>query len=455
MKMFLFWGLALSMPIGLFSQSGILDQYVVEALAHNPDLARSRIGVQQQQARLDKAKGLFLPQVDFRASYILAAGGRSIQFPIGDLLNPVYSTLNQLTETQGFPTDLANVNERFLPNNFQETSIRVIQPIFSSDILVNKRAQEALLQVSETSVQVATTSLVREVREAYWSYLQALEQVAIYEEVEALLREQLRVNERLVAANKVTVDAISQAQVSLSQWTGDMAQARQQEASARAYVNLLLGRDLREPLQQDSSLRPGAWRPDLELLLGQATAQRSETQWIDQQNTAQSWGVQQARGQMLPSLSLVTDLGFQGFGYDFGNDQAFVMAQASLNWNLFQGGQRRAGVQEAKLASEAIHWQSVQLHRQIALEVEQAWYGWQAAEQAFLATQEGEGHAARLYRQTAQRFQEGQINALQLEQVRAAWTQSQLALNAAKYEWLRRETTLQFAAGLLKIPSTE
>ena len=52
----------------------------------------------------------------------LAAGGRAIDFPIGDLLNPVYSTLNALTQTNQFP-QVENESITFLPHNFQETKI--------------------------------------------------------------------------------------------------------------------------------------------------------------------------------------------------------------------------------------------------------------------------------------------------------------------------------------------
>jgi hypothetical protein len=35
--------------------------------------------------------------------YFMAGGGRTVDFPVGDLLNPVYTTLNQLTGGNNFP----------------------------------------------------------------------------------------------------------------------------------------------------------------------------------------------------------------------------------------------------------------------------------------------------------------------------------------------------------------
>ena len=52
---------------------------------------------------LKEAHALFLPNVSFGASYSKADGGRTIDLPLGDLLNPVYKSLNQLTGSTKFP----------------------------------------------------------------------------------------------------------------------------------------------------------------------------------------------------------------------------------------------------------------------------------------------------------------------------------------------------------------
>jgi hypothetical protein len=46
---------------------------------------------------------LYLPNISFGASYSLSDGSRTIDLPLGDLLNPVYKSLNQLTSSTAFP----------------------------------------------------------------------------------------------------------------------------------------------------------------------------------------------------------------------------------------------------------------------------------------------------------------------------------------------------------------
>jgi outer membrane protein len=41
-------------------------------------------------------------------------GGRFFNIPVGDLLNPVYSTLNAITQLELFP-QIENVNQNFFP----------------------------------------------------------------------------------------------------------------------------------------------------------------------------------------------------------------------------------------------------------------------------------------------------------------------------------------------------
>ncbi|MEL6843559.1 MAG: TolC family protein, partial [Bacteroidota bacterium] len=112
--------------LSLLRAQSPLERYVAEGLESNLSLQQKALSVEKSRQALREARGLFMPQVSLQASYSLAGGGRALEFPIGDLLNPVYATLNQLTGSEQFPTNLENVNEQFAPNNFQETKLRVV-----------------------------------------------------------------------------------------------------------------------------------------------------------------------------------------------------------------------------------------------------------------------------------------------------------------------------------------
>ena len=88
-------------------ESEILDSYIREGLSNNLALQQKTASYNQSLAALKEARGMFMPSISLNARYTVAEGGRTIVFPVGDLLNPVYSTLNALTSSlppdQQFP----------------------------------------------------------------------------------------------------------------------------------------------------------------------------------------------------------------------------------------------------------------------------------------------------------------------------------------------------------------
>ena len=157
----------------------ILNTYIEEGLANNQSFIREQIRTKIQNEAVNQARGNYLPDVSFNASYTLAGGGRLIEVPAGDLVNPIYSALNDVVGSEQFPTNVANVNEQFLPNNFHETKVRLVQPILNTDIYYNYRIQTAQLSAQEARESAMRNKLIREIKVAYYNYLSAREQFAI------------------------------------------------------------------------------------------------------------------------------------------------------------------------------------------------------------------------------------------------------------------------------------
>jgi outer membrane protein TolC len=77
----------------------VLDDYIRQALQQNGLIKEQRALIEEKQAGLALAKKQFSPEINLGTSYTLAAGGRSIAFPLGDLFNPISNTLNDLTKS--------------------------------------------------------------------------------------------------------------------------------------------------------------------------------------------------------------------------------------------------------------------------------------------------------------------------------------------------------------------
>src|SRR5699024_294387 len=93
------------------------------------------------------AKGMFYPEVEIEGKYLSANGGRAIDIPLGDMLNGVYSSLNQLTQTDKFP-QLENRKINFLPENFYDAKLHASIPIFNPEMIYNKKIKQGKFHLS-------------------------------------------------------------------------------------------------------------------------------------------------------------------------------------------------------------------------------------------------------------------------------------------------------------------
>lgn len=423
----------------------ILDRYIQEALESNLALKERNLSYAQSIAALREAKGLYLPQVSFNASYTLAGGGRLIAFPVGDLLNPVYQSLNGLTGENRFQ-NIENVNEQLAPNDFHETKIRVIQPLFNSDIYFNYQASKALTRMKDAEREAYKQELIKELKVAYFKYLQTESVIEIYDETEDLLKEILRVNQRLVENDKATYDAVYSAEFELSKLAQSMAEAQRDRTLARSYFNFLLNKELKEPIRIDSMLQTEGLLEQLEILETQALAQRRELVQISYAQDANAKQVALNQYQFLPKVNAVLDVGYEGFGYTFDNNQDIWLAQFSLTWDLFKGGRNKARREQSEIQGKVLQNQEQSLRQQIQLQVQEAYYQVLASRAAVDAAQAGVKSSGDVFRLIQRKYQEDQASLLELQDARTKYTQSRLNLAVNTFQFWVRNAELTWAS---------
>src|SRR5436190_1390747 len=81
--------------------AAVIDDYVRLGLQSNLALKAQSLEVERSVAALDEARARYFPEVGFDARYSRSEGGRTIEIPIGQALNPAYQTLNSLLVAQG------------------------------------------------------------------------------------------------------------------------------------------------------------------------------------------------------------------------------------------------------------------------------------------------------------------------------------------------------------------
>lgn len=426
------------------AQSPTLEAYVQEGLKSNLTLQQRAFDLKKQQERLNQARALFLPQLSLDASYTRADGGRTIDFPVGDLLNPVYDALDRMSGSDVFPT-ITNVNEQLLPNDFHDTKVRLIQPLFNADIYFNRLAQENLVSAEEARKASFENELAHNIRSAYYQYLQAIEAEEIYMHSREVLDELVRVNKSLVANDKATYDIIYSAESELADLEADLIKARKNVNVSRSYFNFLLNRELDEPITVDESVKwSGFVFESAGELASEAFGQRQELKQLSSVILAnQNLLNLNKNAAYLPKLNLVLDGGFQGFGYSFDNNQDYWLAQLSLSWNLFKGGEKKSKIRESRYELERLNSQQEQLKDQIELQVITAYNEYQAALESVMAGKKRAASAQKSFNIIQKKYRENQVILVEYLEARNQYTTSQLSLSIAEYDALIKASTLR------------
>ena len=351
MKSFILSSVIFFLLLELHSQtSGTLDHYVAMGVENNIALQQEVLNVESSLEALRQAKGLFLPKISFNSSYMRAQGGRGIEIPIGDLINPIYQNLNALSDQSRFPTDLTNEEFQLLPDNFHDTRIELRQPLFNSEIYHNYRLKSAMVDIQDSKRQTYQQELIKELKIGYYRYLQALSVEQIYGNTELLLQELLRVNKSLVENHKATIDAVYRAEFELSDIKSQLAQAQKSVSVAKSYFNFLLNRDLNAHVEVDSNLvQSVSMLSNVDELQELALEGRTELDQLQYTIESQTHVLNLNQGKKLPNISLGAQAGYQGFGYDFGADQDYALLSLNLEVPIFSGFQNNSRIQQSRI----------------------------------------------------------------------------------------------------------
>ncbi len=427
------------------AQNPVLQAYISEGLRSNQGLKQKQLDYSSNLAALKEAKGLFLPDLSFNARYTVADGGRTIEFPVGDLMNPVYSTLNTLTGTQAFP-QIENETFPFYRPHEQETKLTLVQPIFSTDIIHNYRIQKQYSEIARIDVDRYKRELIKEITKAYYGYQKAHNLVFLADTTISLVRENLRVSQRLFENDKVTIDAVYRSESELSKVEVQRAQAYNMLEASRAYFNFLLNRSL------DATIELVAGQPvpvdvSLEEASLLAMQNRDELNQIEQYRLLNQRVTSLHRGKNVPGLFGVVDYGFQGEDYSFTGEDDFVMASIVMKWNLFQGTANHRKVQQSKIEGEKLKTLYAETQQQIRLEVINHYYALRAAYESVQSARKQTRSALRAYDLINRKYREGQSSLLELIDARTSLTSAAANSIIAQSEYFSRQADFEYAMG--------
>ena len=409
----------------------VLDTYIKEGLANNLVLQEKNASLEQSLVALRDAKSYFLPSVDFGASYTLAEGGRTIAFPVGDLLNPVYSTLNKLTASNSFP-QIANVSEQLLPDNFYDTRFRTTVPVLNTDLIYQNQIRKEQVNWTNNQVEIYRASLIQDIRVAYFNFCAAHTSIEILTKSLQLVEQNLKDTRSLVENGKRLPAAVLRAESELEQVKSLLTEAKLKTDNAAQYLNFLVNR----PLDQEVTFEqiPTDINRVDQLLLEDLNAQNPELRAMQSMERIQETVLKSGKNYWIPKLSTYADLGSQGFDWNFNTQSRYLMWGLNFSVPVFQGGRNQNQIQRNMLGLQAVQRQKELVNQKLNLnlqlqrnEVKTLLAALQSAEKKLIS-------ATAYLNLVDKAFKDGSQSLLEYIDARNQYTQAALLKNISSYK---------------------
>jgi outer membrane protein TolC len=419
---------------------GKLDEYVRQGLASNESIRQQNFVLEKNIYALKEAKSMFLPDVTFSTTYTKADGGRTIDFPTGDLFNGVYSTLNKLTGSNAFP-QLQNQRILLNPDNFYDAKFRTTLPILNAELIYNKRIKAQQVDLQKTEVFLYKRELVKEIKTAYYNYSKAVNATGIYQSSLRLVEEGQRINTKLYDNNKVNRTVVLRSQNEVSRINASLIGAQKTAESARYYFNFLLNRPLTDSvLLDDMKALPAG-----EQLMGNSVSGREELSKLKIAKDINGNLTGLARSYIIPKLGTFIDLGSQAFDWKFNSQSRYYLFGISLEWNLFSSGKNNYRVKQALADREALASQTDYVQQQLLTELKVRQAGMQSAIAQYEAAQSQLKTSQTYYGDMLKLYKQGMAIYIELLDAQNQWIDAQLQANIALYDTWIANTAIERA----------
>lgn len=425
-----------------------LDQYIEMGLSNNLVLRQQRFSLEKSLQALREARGMFLPSITIEARYSRAGGGRIIDIPIGDMVNPIYQTLNQLLDLQGlpgnFPTNIPNEQVPFLRETEHDTKLRIIQPLIQPAIYYNVKIKKDLTAIEKARLNVFKRQLVADIKNAFYTYLKTVQVKQLLDNTKELLEENVRLSGSLFKNHKVTEEVVFRSEAELSKLEQQQAEAEKSMLLAASYFNFLLNRPLDAEIEVDFiDQRPVFRAYDLETLTAQALKLRSEFRQLQGAMAAARHTVGLHRSSILPTVTAVFDYGFQGETYSFTGEDDYWMGSLVLSWNLFRGGQDMAKKKLAIVQKKQLEAQHVELETKIKLQVKEAYLNMNVAKKTVISSEDTLKSRKQAFFIISKKYKQGMVP--QIEHIKAQndYTNAGISHIIAVYDYYIKEAQLE------------
>jgi len=390
--------------------SSKLDDYIVVAFTQNDGLKQQQFDLDKCLYALKEAQAMYLPTVTMLGTYTKTAGGRTIDIPVGDLVNPIYTALNELSNSTRYP-QLQNETILLNPDNFYDLKVRTSLPLINAEIHYNKLIKKQLITSQQAAVNVYKRALVKDIKTAYYQYYQALQSIGIYDSAVILIQENIRVNESLLRNGLRNGTALLRAKTEQEKNKANLIRARRNSDNARNYFNFLLNRPLKDSILIDSlAIQNVVNSHDTTTGIGK----REELVQLQSIKQVYLLDYKMQKSVLIPKLNTFVDLGSQGFDFKANDKTRYYLWGVNLQWDIFNGGQRKFRAAQSRSSLSAAASRLDNTRHELDLQLNQAYNNYESAKAAYQSTAAQLALAIKYYNDQFKAYKAGQLLFLEL-----------------------------------------
>lgn len=408
-----------------------LAQCIAHAKAHNINVQRLHLMLQQRQDQVQAAKDNRLPTVSANSSATLSLG-------------------------RGL-----NAQNTYVSQNTQNIGINAAAslPLFTGHRLSSAIAQARIdLSTATAELAKAHDDLSLNVAQAYLQALYQSERISTAQQQLAMSQTLKARFDSLFTAGRIAEYEVIQAQAQIT--TDQLALVEAQNDYALSILELSQLLELPKP--EELSITPPTdsiptfayERP--EAIFATAAQQRPAIEAERHRVASAKEHIRQARAGYFPSISLNAGLGSSYYHVSGAPNTAFDRQLrnnfgqnigVTLSYNIFDAFATRHAVRQARWAHQDQTLQLTQALKTLYTEIQRAYYNAIAAQSKYTASLAAESSAAEALHLATKKYEFGRGHHVEYAEARTKWSAAQTQALQAKYEYIFRHKILGFYAG--------
>ncbi|GAB5466738.1 MAG: hypothetical protein Kapaf2KO_21740 [Candidatus Kapaibacteriales bacterium] len=447
-----------------YSQRNLSLQEAIEISLennHNIELVEYDQAIAEQDVR--EAYGYAMPSVNFNASYqrnvilqklIFGEGGQTSFFPpeligfIGQVANQVDGVSNPFANA---PTDQETEPVTIGLRNGFTTTVELNQPIFNYAVFQGVGSAKTYKGVADIQVDGVKSKTIKDTKSAYYSALLLKESVELV--VQSAANAQKRYEDISVLYDNGLISEYDQlrAGVQVDNLKSEILNSRTNFQNALNGLKITIGVPVDEEIELSENLSDFASSysaPSADEAKAEIKTGNYDLLTLEESVKVQDAFVDLEQASFYPTLGLFANYNFQGQSNDFDFttfDQSAVGLR--LNWNVFQGFQRSAKLEKAKLNKEKAETQLDLLSRSLQTQGEIVSLKMETAQEQIAAGNKTVAQAERGYEIANTRYQEGVGSLLEINDADLALRQAKLNRLQAVYNYLNAQAEFENLKG--------